>query len=291
MATAKEGTTNGWSKEVRELVAATVGKGLSKEGLAHLEHVSCTKGLDPLANEIYAIPKGGKVTLIVSIGGMLKLCSSQLDGCETNWFDKAGNPHKIWLSNDDPAGCQVSVFRKGAQRPFTSACRLMDYKASSPLWSKMPSRMLEKCTTAAALRLAFSDLLSGLYAQEEMDQAEPPSSGPSAVTTTDRPQAAEKAKPPAPKRGTATPLPKHEAPENLSEVVEAIDDQLKQQLMNEVARLAENQEDPDQQTRVLLSFRDKAGYGPDVQVTPDLLVTKHHGDLLRQALDAELIPF
>lgn len=287
MATAKEGTSNGWSKETRELIAATVGKGLSKEGLAHLEHVSISKGLDPLANEIYAIPKGGKVTLIVSIGGMLKLCSSQLDGCESSWFDAQGNAHKIWLSNDAPAGCQVSVYRKGASRPFTSACRLNDYKASSPLWTKMPSRMLEKCTTAAALRLAFSDLLSGLYAQEEMDQAEPASSAPASVPTPDRPQAAEK---PKPKRGTAQPMPKPAAPENLSEVVEAIDPQVKQELMNEVARLAENETDPDQQMRVLHAFRDAAGYGPEVEITPDLLVTKRHGALLREALDAEL-PF
>lgn len=160
-----------WSNETKQLIAATVGKGLNKEALLHLQHVSLTKGLDPLANEIYAIPKGSKVTLIVSIGGMLKLCSAQLDGCETVWIDDQGQAHSVWLPDAPPAACQVSVFRKGASRPFTAACRFSDYNAGQGMWRKMPARMIEKCTTAAALRLAFSDLLSGLYAQEELDQA------------------------------------------------------------------------------------------------------------------------
>ena len=169
-----------WPTETKKLIAATVGKGLNQEALLLLQHVSLSKGLDPLANEIYCIPKGNKATIIVSINGMLKLCSSQLDGVDSVWFDNEGQQAQVWLSNDPPAACQVSVFRKGCTRPFVASCRYSDYKANTPLWTKMASRMIEKTTTAAALRLAFSDLLSGLYSQEEMDQAgfTPPAPAP-----------------------------------------------------------------------------------------------------------------
>ena len=52
----------------------------------------------------------------------------------------------------------------------------------------MASRMIEKTTTAAALRLAFSDLLSGLYSQEEMDQAgfTPPNAAPDAAAAAEQ---------------------------------------------------------------------------------------------------------
>lgn len=159
-----------WSEETKQLVQATVGKGLSKEALLHLQHVSLSKGLDPLANEIYAIPKGNRTTLIVAIGGMLKLCSPQLDGVETVWFDKEGQAQSVWIQEGSPKGCQVTVWRKGCTKPFTAAVRYSDFAAGG-MWAKMGSVMIRKVALAHALRTGFADLLSGLYAQEEMDQA------------------------------------------------------------------------------------------------------------------------
>lgn len=162
-------STTEWSNETKKLVAATVGKGLSQEGLLHLQHVSLSKGLDPLANEVYAIPKGGRVTIIVSIHGMLKLCTPQLDGVETVWFDEAGQAQTVWIQDGSPKGCQVTVWRKGCSKPFTAAVRYSDFAAGG-MWSKMGSVMIRKVALAHALRTGFADLLSGLYAQEEMDQ-------------------------------------------------------------------------------------------------------------------------
>ena len=159
-----------WSTETKQLIAATVGKGLTKEALLHLQHVSLSKGLDPLANEIYAIPKGQRTTLIVAIGGMLKLCSPQLDGCETVWFDDQGQAHSVWIQDGSPKGCQVTVWRKGCTKPFTAAVRYSDFAAGG-MWAKMGSVMIRKVALAHALRTGFADLLSGLYSQEEMDQA------------------------------------------------------------------------------------------------------------------------
>ena len=78
--------TNRWDDRTKKLVAATVGKGLDAASLAQLEHISVSRGLDPLNNELYAIPKGGKATFITSINGMLKVAATQLDGVETVFY-------------------------------------------------------------------------------------------------------------------------------------------------------------------------------------------------------------
>ena len=48
-----------------------------------------------------------------------------------------------------------------------------EYNTGKAMWAKMPETMIKKVAEAAALRMAFPDELGGLYAQEEMDQANP----------------------------------------------------------------------------------------------------------------------
>ena len=177
-----------WDDRTKKLVAATVGKGLDVAALAQLEHISISRGLDPLNNEIYAIPKGNKATFITSINGMLKVAASHLDGIDTVFYDADANKFDVWLPKAPPAACGVTVYRKGCSRGFTATVRFDDYKGGN-LWQKMPSTMIKKVALASALRLSFSDLLAGLYASEEMDQAgfsrpEPVAEAPAPVTKT-----------------------------------------------------------------------------------------------------------
>jgi hypothetical protein len=159
-----------WPRETKDLIMATVGKGLDASGLRLLQHVSLSKGLDPLQQEIYAIPKGGRVTMVVSIHGMFKLCAPELDGVDCVWFDDEGNPQSVWIQDGSPKGCQVTVWRKGCSKPFTAAVRYSDFAAGG-MWAKMGSVMIRKVATAHALRIGFADMLGGVYEQSELDQA------------------------------------------------------------------------------------------------------------------------
>lgn len=161
-------TATAWDDKTRQLVRATVGKGQSEANLALLEHLATTKGLDPLAGELLLF--NGR-TPIISINGATKLCAQLLDGIDTEFFDHEGNTSPVWLSDAPPAACAVSVWRKGCTRAFTASCRFKDYKGPGKPWQQMPSTMIRKCALAAALRLGFADLLAGLYAREEMEQA------------------------------------------------------------------------------------------------------------------------
>lgn len=194
--------TEQWSEKTRKLVGATVGRGLDDAQLALLEHVSVTKNLDPLAGELIGYAQGGKLTLITTINGMTKLCAQSLDGVDVIFFDTQGNEFSVWLPDIAPAACAVSVWRKGCARAFTASCRFNDYQGNGQPWKRMPSTMIRKCALAAALRLGFADLLAGLYAQEEMEQAgftSSPQAGHYSETDPE-PQPARPTKPPTPRR-------------------------------------------------------------------------------------------
>ncbi len=186
--------TDQWDEARRQLIRATVGKGLDNASLALLEHVSLSKGLDPLLGELLCYGSGGKPTMITTINGMTKLCASLLDGIDVLFYDSQGNGHPVWLPDEPPAACAVSVWRKGCGRPFTASCRFKDFAGNGGPWRKMPSTMIRKCALAASLRLGFADLLAGLYAAEEMEQAgfegmpqaEQPSAAPAARTSSAR---------------------------------------------------------------------------------------------------------
>lgn len=286
MATAKEpAPSGGWTKEYRALVKAQ-DKRLSEADLNLLEHVSISKGLDPVQKEIYAINRGGRTSIECSIHGLLKLCAPGLDGVQTHWYDAAGNAFDVWLQQGSPAACKVAVWRKGCSHPFEAAVRYSDFAAGG-VWTKMGSVMIRKVALTHALRTGFADLIGGLYESSEMDQIDNPApeQHQHQQATPPAPAAAAE-KPTKPKRGTATKVEAPTPPENLGEVIQAIDPSVKAELMNAVAALSEDP-DADKQMRVLLDFRDKAGYGSDVQVSPDLLITRNHGEILKAALAAE----
>ena len=150
-------------------------------------HICISKGLDPLSNEVHCIERGSekyggkKISIEVSVHGLLKLCASQLAGSETVWFDSNGNPSPVWLSKAKPAACQVKLWRRGCTQPFIASALMADYDTTRSLWKTIPSRMIEKVATAQCLRLGFADLAGGLYSPEEMPEA--PVS-PSSNTTT-----------------------------------------------------------------------------------------------------------
>ena len=139
-------------------------------------------GLDPIARQIHAVKRQGKLTIQIGIDGYRKIAD------DTGLY--AGNDEPVFVTQtisvareglevgaDVPVKATVTVHKivAGESRPFTASARWAEYYPGEGkdgfFWRKMPFGQLGKCAEAAALRKAFPAQLGGFYIPEEMDQA------------------------------------------------------------------------------------------------------------------------
>ena len=151
--------------------------------VAVLFHQAKRTGLDPFRRQIYMITRkmrdgSRKPTIQTGIDGFYEIArrAAAADGTtfgipETYWCGDDGVWRDVWLPSQPPAAAKVVVTRGNAV--FTTVALSREYMANSPLWQKMPARMIAKCAEALAIRKAFPDVTSGLYTTEEMAQAGP----------------------------------------------------------------------------------------------------------------------
>ena len=165
-----------WTPEQTQLISTTIAPGCSNDELRLFAYACQRTGLDPFSKQIYAIKRGGKMTIQAGIDGLRSIAerTGQLDGSETHWCGEDGVWTDVWLSSKPPAAAKTILHRKGASHPFVGVARFADYNAGQGLWSKMPAAMIAKCSEALALRKAFPADLSGVYSTDEMDQAVEP---------------------------------------------------------------------------------------------------------------------
>lgn len=158
-----------FTEQQRKLIASTVGSALTSVELELLIYTAQSQGLDPLAKQIYAVKRGGRMALQTSIDGF------RLMAARTGVY--AGNDDAIFEEDDKgkPTRARVTVYRitEGQRCAYSASARWSEYNAGGNMWSKMPHTMLAKCAESLALRKAFPAELSGLYTTEEMDQAGP----------------------------------------------------------------------------------------------------------------------
>jgi phage recombination protein Bet len=142
-------------------------------------YVAKRTGLDPLTKQIYAIYRWDsrqgkdKMTIQASIDGM-RVVAQRTKGY-AGQDDVVFDDEKL----KQPGKATVTVYKlMGGQRvPFTASARWGEYVQTNSqtkmpilMWEKMPYLMLGKCAEALALRKAFPNELSGIYAPEEMGQ-------------------------------------------------------------------------------------------------------------------------
>jgi phage recombination protein Bet len=182
-----------WTDKQKAALSVLGIRDASNADLAVFMHVSQRTGLDPFSKQIYMIKRrvkeGGewidKWTIQTGIDGFRvirdRVAARQgvtVEYEDTIWYDRDGGEHKVWLRDDEPAGCVVTVVKDGRRYPgalrFNSyAARQRDTGELTGQWKTMPDHMIEKCCEAFALRRAFPHDLGGVQLEDEMPPQEP----------------------------------------------------------------------------------------------------------------------
>lgn len=165
-----------FSNEQIQIMKKTVAAGVSDAEFFFFLEVCKARNLNPFNREIYAIPRGQKMTIQVSIDGMRILAerSGKYRGqIGPDFCGPDGRWRDCWLSDEPPVAARVGVLREDFERPIYAVARYKAYaQPNNPLWKSMPEVMLQKCAESLALRKAFPQNTAGLYTNEEMMQAD-----------------------------------------------------------------------------------------------------------------------
>jgi phage recombination protein Bet len=177
----------GLSREQVQLLKDTICKGATDEELRLFVEVCKRKNLDPFSKQIHPVRRWDStlrrevMTFQTGIDGLRLAAqrSGEYAGqTAPRWCGPDGKWREVWLDKTPPAGAMVGVHRTGFKEPMFAIALYSEYaqitKEGGPnsMWKKMPSNQLAKCAEALALRRAFPEELSGLYAPEEMGQAD-----------------------------------------------------------------------------------------------------------------------
>lgn len=177
-------------------------------------HVVKRTGLDPFARQIYMIGRNSKIwdprskqerwitkfTIQTGIDGyrLIGRRAANAAGATiavkpVQWAHRDGGWRDVWMGEwGTPIGARITIVRSGED--FTVTALFDEYKQTTKsgdltqMWRQRPAGQIAKCAEALAWRMAFPQDLSGIYVDEEMQQADThraaPDTGHPASTTT-----------------------------------------------------------------------------------------------------------
>lgn len=137
-------------------------------------------GLDPLARQIYCIHRKAKD----QFGNWVEKMAVQtsIDGFRViaeRSGDYGGQGEPEFIENEGTLiACKVPVFKFRGEQRYQAAVGVAYWSEYVPkegqdlMWKKMPRTMISKVAEALALRKAYPQDLSGLYTNDEMQQAD-----------------------------------------------------------------------------------------------------------------------
>lgn len=153
-----------------QLLKTTICKGSTDDELKFFIYACQRTGLDPFARQIYSVPRGGQRVIQTSVDGFRVIAD------RTGHYSPGREPTFVHDKDGQLVSATAYVkkqTRDGTWHDVAASAMMMEYDGKNNFWKKMPYLMLAKCAECLALRKAFPAEMSGIYGQEEMDQANP----------------------------------------------------------------------------------------------------------------------
>lgn len=161
-------TRKSFSNEEVEVIRRTIARDCDDQQLRLFLHVAISRGLDPFANQIHAVVRGGKLCIQPGIDGLRALAE------ETKEY-RPGKQATFEMDGDRIVACTAYVMRKYGEDwvEFSDTAFMDEYypQQNDFLWKKMPRVMLAKCAEARVLRRTFPTRLGGFYDSAELAQS------------------------------------------------------------------------------------------------------------------------
>lgn len=183
-----------WVKTLKEQLLSSKNGEPTDAELLYFATVCHSSGLDPSTRQIYGIYRNvkqrdgtwkQKLSIQTSIDGLRVVAerSGRFAGSDEPEFEYSPD-YKITVNAGGteklvPNKARVSVVKlmDGVPYKTTRTANWADYypgEKEGNMWKRLPETMLAKCAEAQALRAAFPNETSGLYIEEEMQQADTP---------------------------------------------------------------------------------------------------------------------
>lgn len=156
----------------------------NRQGRALLFREMQRTGLDPFAKHLYLREDWNKsanknVYAVASTIDGFRIVAARQSTYEgqtaPQWCDKSGRWTDAWYVDAPPVAARIGVYVRGYREPMWGIARFNEYKPNGGagfMWGKMPALMIAKVAEALAIRKAYPDQLSGVYTDDEMQQAD-----------------------------------------------------------------------------------------------------------------------